>query len=49
MINLHSKLETAIFYANSKQREAQDKNKVWYDKKARAITYKTHNQVNLQI
>ena len=33
MVNLRGKLETAIEYANCKQRDAQGKNKVWYDKK----------------
>ncbi len=40
MMQLRERLDTAMEYANNRQAEAQEKTKVYYDKKARAEEYK---------
>ena len=45
MVQLRDRLEEALEYAHKKQEEAQEESKEWYDRKARAVSYKAGDLV----
>ena len=45
MVQLRDHLEEALEYAHKRQEEAQEESKEWYDRKARAVSYKASDLV----